>query len=422
MNRRRFLAATGAGAVMTTVAGCAGRGGDDDVFRIGHIGPTTQPMGIGSEQSAEIAVDQIDEILDQEVELLTGDTEAEVDHAEAVIETMIVEDNIDLLVGTFVTEVTQGIMDFVAERDVPFIITGSADTETVVDYHGEDYETYKNIFRTGPINSSLQAESVVEYAEFLADEHGWTSFGLLRDDAAWTVPFGDEIPGLFEETDLSLDYETAADIETDDFTSYYDSFESEGVDVVLRIAAHANGANLVSTWQGEYNFAMEGIHVTSMSPEFWDQTNGACLYESTGQAGAGGVTEMSDGDETMSFVEAYQEEYGDEEPSMPMYMGFNTYDAINFYKEAVEDAGTADYDDDLDDIVDAMLSLTYDGTAGEISLYGEDDEYPHDVQEVRDEDDRIVNFPITQWQEGGEVECVFPETYATADHQAPDWM
>lgn len=432
VGRRTFIGAAGAGALTTTLAGClggVGGGGDDGVFKIGHLAPTEMQMGRGAERSAEIAVAEVNEnggIGDQDVELLSEDTGGEVSEAERVTENLIGSEQVDLLVGTFVSEVTQGIMDYVAERNVPFLITGSADPATITERHGQDYEKYKNIVRTGPINSDFQAEGMASYAKYLNDLHGFENFAILADDAAWTGSFRDILPDQIEEHDgLSVVYEDRMPLGEDNFNPYLDEADEAGTDAVLRFIAHGGAATFTSTWaQNEYPFAVEGISVPGMSPEWLATTEGAAMYETTSQSGAGGVTELTD--QTIPFVDAYEEEYGGEEPpSKPMYMGFNSYDAIHFYAEAAENAGTIDYDSDLDSIVDAMLDLEFTGAAGEISLYGKDSDYPNDLKETRDEDGVISNFPVTQWQpdgDGGVVECVYPETFATEDHIVPEWI
>ncbi|SER68448.1 ABC transporter substrate-binding protein [Natrinema salaciae] len=432
VGRRTFLGAAGAGAVTTTLAGCLGgvdSGGDDGVFKIGHLGPTELQMGRGAERSAELAVAELNEnggIQGQDVELLSEDTGGQVSEAERVTENLVGSDQVDLLVGTFVSEVTQGIMDYVAERNVPFVITGSADPATITERHGQDYEKYKNIVRTGPINSDLQAEGMANYASYLNDLHGFENFSILADDAAWTGSFREILPDAIEENgDLSVVYEDRMPLGEDNFNPYMDEAAANDTDAVLRFIAHGGAATFSSTWaQNEYPFAVEGISVPGMSPEFLAATEGAAMYETTSQSGAGGVSELTE--QTMPFVEAYDEEYGGEEPpSKPMYMGFNSYDGILFYANAVEEADTIDYNSDLDSIVDAMLGLEFTGAAGKISLYGKDSEYPNDLKETRDDDGIISNFPVTQWQpdgDGGVVECVYPETYATADHIVPEWI
>jgi branched-chain amino acid transport system substrate-binding protein len=433
VGRRTFLGAASAGALTTTLAGCMGGvgGGGDDVFKIGHLGPTESQMGRGAERSAELAVAELNEnggVQGQDVELLSKDTGAQVSEAERVTENLIGSDNVDLLVGTFVSEVTQGIMDYVAERNVPFVITGSADPATITERHGQDYERYKNIVRTGPINSDLQAEGMGNYANYLNDLHGFENFAILADDAAWTGSFRDILPAAIEENDdLSVVYEDRMPLGEDNFNPYMDEAAANDTDAVLRFIAHGGAATFSSTWAtNEYPFAVEGISVPGMSPEFLAATEGAAMYETTSQSGAGGVSPLTD--KTMPFVNSYEEEYtgeGQDPPSKPMYMGFNSYDGIHFYANAVENAGTIDYNNELDSIVDAMLNLEFTGAAGEISLYGPDSEYPNDLQETRDDDGIISNFPVTQFQpdgDGGVVECVYPESFETAEHIVPEWL
>lgn len=432
VGRRTFLGAAGAGAVTTALAGCLGGvdsgGGDDGTLTIGHLAPTGMAMGVGSERSAKIAVNELKEgegILDQEIDLITENTELSTSTTTPIVEEMINRDNVDLIVGTFNSEITQGIMDTVAESDVPFIITGSADVNTITDYHGEDYEKYKNIFRTGPINSHYQAEAMAGYAEHLSDRHGWTDFALLPEEAAWTTIFRDRLPGLLEDRGLNVVYDEVPSVQTSNFTPFLDDIESEGADAVIRFFAAGGRGQLLGDWAGEYPFAVEGVHVASMSPEFWDQSEGGCVFETTSQSGGGGVTELTGN--TMDFVEMYEAEFtggGQEPPSKPMYMGFNTYDAIHFYAKAAEEAGTVDYAEDLDDIVDAMLSIEHNGAAANISLAGEDADYPNDVETTETESGE-VNYPMTQWQptdDGGKQEVVYPVQDRSAKHMKPSWM
>jgi branched-chain amino acid transport system substrate-binding protein len=79
IGRRQFLGAVGGGAAVS-VAGClGGEEVDEDVVTIGHLAPLELDMGIGSERSAEIAVDEINDdggIMDTEVELVSVNTDA----------------------------------------------------------------------------------------------------------------------------------------------------------------------------------------------------------------------------------------------------------------------------------------------------------------------------------------------------------
>ncbi|QLK25862.1 ABC transporter substrate-binding protein [Natrinema zhouii] len=426
VGRRTFLGAAGAGAVTTTLAGCIGGGGSDGIT-IGHLAPMTNTQGIGSDRSGKLAAEEINDddggIMDEEVEVVTENTRGDPSTAQDGASRLINQENVDMIVGTFSSEVSLNIMDMISENDVPYIVTGSASPAIIENSIGSDYEANKNIFRSGPINSNFQAEAMGGYADYLNDRHGWDTFAYLGDDAAWTDPFTENLPGELESRGYDVVHEAELSTEIDDFSTVMSTLDDEDPDAVFRFFAHIIGTDMLGSWhQSQADFGIEGIHVASMTPDFYELSEGAATYETTSQSGAAGTTDITE--KTLDFVDNYQSytEDDDDAPELPMYMGFNTYDAIYLYKEAVEEAGTADYESDLDAIVDAMLGMDYTGTAGQISFYGEGDEYPHDVVEERNDDGVITNFPITQWRPEGGLECVYPEQYRTADHIAPDWM
>ncbi|WP_246999118.1 ABC transporter substrate-binding protein [Halosolutus gelatinilyticus] len=425
IGRRTFLGVAGTGAVGATLAGCLG-GEDDGAITIGHLAPLENTQGLGSDRSAQLAVEQINDdggIRDETVELVSADTRADPSTAQDEASRLLNQENVDVLIGTFSSEVSLGITDMIAENGVPYIVTGSASPQIIENSVGSDYDAYKNIFRSGPINSFFQAEAMGGYADYLSDLHGWNTFAYLADDAAWTDPFTNNLPGELEDRGYEVVYEDELSTEIDDFTPVMNTLDEEDPDAVFRFFAHIIGAEMLGEWhQRELDFGVEGIHVASMTPDFYELSEGAATYETTSQSGAAGTTDITE--KTLDFVDEYRAFVEDDEdaPDLPMYMGFNTYDAIYAYREAVEEAGTTDYEGDLDAIVDAMLGLEFTGTAGIVSFYGEGETYPHDVQEERDGEGVITNFPITQWLPEGGLECVYPEQHRTADHTAPHWM
>lgn len=458
IDRRTFLGATGATASATLIAGCGseadgdedggdggaegtatggattageetGSGSGPDSIKIAHLAPMENPLGIGSARSAGMAVERINAdggIADAEVELLTEDTRGQPSEAQTVVEGLIRDEEVDAFVGTFVSEVTQAVMDLIAEFGVPFIVTGSAAPSTITEFHGQDYERYRNTFRNGPVNTHFQAEAMSQYADYLSDRHGWNSFAFAADDAAWTEPYSERLVPALEEKGYEVPLAERLSTSTEQFQSTMDSIDDSGADAVLRFFAHIQGGQMAGLWhQLEYPFGIEGIHVLSMLPAYYELTEGAATYETTSQSGAAGVAPITEN--TIPFTEAYMDQFADAEnpPSRPMYMGFNTYDAIHIYKEAVERGGTADYENDLDTIVDAMLQTDHTGVAGTVQFHGPDSDYPHDVRPERNQEGTITNYPVTQWQQAdgeGTVECVYPETHRTADHQQPHWM
>jgi len=417
--RRNFLKAAGAGAVAVGLAGCADDDVDESVFKIGHLAPLELDMGIGSEWSAEIAVDEINEaggIMDTEVELVHADTAATPSEGVRQAEELVESENVDLLLGTHASEVALAIIDFVAETRIPFLSTGTAAPEVSTENMGSDYERYEMVFRPGPINSSYQVRDFGRYAEYLNDEHGWTSFAQLAENAAWTQFFTDNLPDELEQRDFEVPYNERISSETDDFSPILNEIEDVEADVVFKQFSLLPGTGMLSAWRdNEYPFAQEGVSVPSMSPQYWDDTNGGCEFECTAESGGAGAAEITD--RTLPFTDEYVSRHGDDRPSLPMYMGYCTYDGIHLYKEAIEAAGTFDYVNDLNSIVEELQGMEFEGAAGPIRFGEEGSEFPNDV--VGGEGEQP--FPITQWIDG-EKESVFPRDIASADHQAAPWI
>jgi branched-chain amino acid transport system substrate-binding protein len=430
VGRRRFLKATGAGATGTALAGCldgnGGGEGSSEGLKVGHLAPMSLPLGTGSIRCAEMAASAIndgDGVNGGDVEIVEGDTQTSPSEAQSVVERLINQEDVDVLVGVFASEVALSIVDMTAENDVPLLVTGSASPRITRDNAGQNYDKYENIFRPGPINSDLQAEAVAGYCGYLKEHHGWDQLAFLRDNAAWTSPFEQLLPGFLDERDIEIVYESALSTDSPDLSSVMDDVANTEADYILRFFAHIDGSPMLGAWhEGQYDFGIEGIHVTGMFPGYYQLSQGVALYETTAQTGAAGVTDITD--KTVDFVESYQEQYGDaEDPpnQAPMYMGFTTYDAINIVSQVANDNGESPRGN-IDNFVDAMLDVNHTGVAGQIEFYGQDSDYPHDLKEVRGDDGNVENYPVTQWQEGGSLECVYPETYRTADHVMPEWM
>ncbi|WP_336326091.1 ABC transporter substrate-binding protein [Halovenus sp. HT40] len=451
--RRRVIQTIGAGTAATALAGCGDLLGVEEEgagqLTIGHIGPEASPLGVGSLRAANMAIDKVNNdggVMDEDVELVTGDTAVSSTEAEIVVEELIQQENADVIVGAFQSEVGRAVIDLTSEFEVPFVSSGPAAPDLTAGFVGDDYDTYKHYFRVGPINSALQAEAMGDYMTYLSDRHGWNSLAFYRDQAAWTEVFGRDIPGIVEERGLTIEASDAITIQEPDLSPIITAAEENDVDFVLRFFAHigASPQQIYPEWRDNLEFGLEGIHVPGMHPEYDIATQGTNIYETTSQSGAGGAAPITEF--TQPFVEDYVSEYAADQFSAgtpdgsPMYMGYGTYDAILLLQDVLNEVGTTTPKDSLDDYVDEMLSTEsgrVDSISGGISFYGADEEYPHDLRAERDSDGKVTNFPVTQFQpydggnvatvdygseRPGQVECVFPESFRTAEHQQPDWM
>ncbi|WP_226482750.1 ABC transporter substrate-binding protein [Natrinema amylolyticum] len=432
-DRRTVLRTIGAGAAATSVAGCLGGGGSGDTIKIGHIMAVETDNGLGSERSAQLAVDQLNEnggILDQDVELVTADSAGQPSEAHSAVTEMISRENIQMLVGTIVSEVALSLVDLASENDLPFMITGAASPRIFAENHAQNYDQYKSIFRPGPVNSIKQAEYLAEYGQFLSEEHGWDTMAVVSEDAAWTQDITDITAGLLEDNGIDVSVNERVALDTNDWTPILDQVESSGAQAMIGALSHIPITGMTASWsRNEYPFSVDGVMIAAQSPQFWSDTDGTAEYLSTATAAADGFADITP--KTSEVMDAYQAEY-DSRPTTPTFVGFITHDAINLYAEAVERAGTANHQEDIDAIVEELQATDFQGSFGQIQFQGEDDEYPNDVYPGESAGDEYAPFTVTQWQtaeEGdgiggtdGTKRCVWPETYQNGDHQPPSWM
>ncbi|WP_425600938.1 ABC transporter substrate-binding protein [Haloterrigena alkaliphila] len=431
-SRRTVLKTIGAGTAVASVAGCLG-GGNSDAIRIGHIMPVETDNGLGSERSAQLAVDQLNEdggILDQDVELVTADSAAQPSEAHSAVTEMINRENINMLVGTVVSEVALQLVDLTAENNLPFLITGAASPRIFADNHQQNYDQYKSVFRPGPVNSIKQAEYLAQYGEFLAEEHGWDTMAVVSEDAAWTQDITDITASRLQENGIEVSVNERVSLDTNDWAPILDDVEASGAQTMIGALSHIPITGMTAAWsRNEYPFSLDGVMIAAQSPQFWSDTDGTAEYLATATAAADGFADITP--KTSEVMDAYQSEY-DSRPTTPTFVGFITHDAINLYAEAVERAGTANHREDIDSIVEELQATDFEGSYGQIQFQGEDDEYPNDVYPGESPGDEFAPFTVTQWQEAeggngigdtnGTKFCVWPEEYANGDHQAPSWM
>ena len=135
--RRDFLAATGASVGAFGLAGCVGNlggpgsggGGGEGPIKVGHLAPVQLDMGKGSMRSARLAVEEINSnggIMDRDVELVEGDTQASPSQASNLVNEMVNQNDVRMISGTFASEVMLGIINRVGNANVRFLDTGSA--------------------------------------------------------------------------------------------------------------------------------------------------------------------------------------------------------------------------------------------------------------------------------------------------------
>lgn len=443
-NRRTFLKATGGAALATTVAGClslgggggsgsgsgggngsGGGGGNNSAsggsaniegpITIGALAPNPEndPIGGSIINAAELAVQELNNnggIGGAQVELVTGNTEADPATGQQRYRELVLNRNADVTTGIFTSEVLLNIMDDIAQQGTLHLTSGAATTE-VSRMIAENYEQYKYHFRAGPLNDLDLGRNLIDFGRANFQSMGWDSTYAMVEDYAWTEP----ISQLFDQRLGDVGVEVAGNQRyasgTTDFAPLFDSVQSSGASGMFTAMAHTGTEAIVQWAQQQRPFGFAGIHVPMQLPSYYQSVNGACLYGVT-QTSATPQSEITE--KTQPFIKAYNRKFD----GYPVYTGYITYDAIKLYAQMVEQTGTTN----ADELVSALEQASFTATTGTLEFYGRDNEHPHDP--VYGEN---AIYPVfLQWQEddngNGVQEVVWPEQYKTADYQQPAWI
>lgn len=432
--RRNVIKALGAGATATALAGCGGiLGGDDDddedfgdTLRIGALGPEpeTDPVGASIMIGAEIAAEELNEdggVLGADVEIHRGDTEGTASGARDVYSELVLEEDVDVTVGNFVSEALLAIVDDIADEEIMHLTAGVG-TPEITQRVAEDYDRYKYLFRIGPFNSYFLGKSVVDFAAaHYEDDLGWDRTALLYEQAAWTTEVVEVLEDQLDDHGFDVVDTRGYALETESFAPIYDDIQGQDIDGATTIIAHT-GETAMGQWANQQRpFGFGGIVVPAQFP-FMGELMGPginSIWTQTTAAPGVSITEK-----TVPFTESFVEAHPEGLP--PVYTAYLAYDAVHVFAEYAEHVGSANEDDIIAAMESNELSVTT-STSEELAFYGRDEEtefgaFPHDL--VYDTDDWMEgrSAPIwLQWQDQQPL-TIQPEAHAVAPYQPPEWV
>lgn len=433
-SRRKVIQALGASAAVPALAGCGGLlgGGDTededfgDTLRIGALGPPpeSEPTGASIMIGAEIAAAELNEdggVLGADVEIVRGNTEGTAEGARDVYSELVLDEDVDLTIGNFISEALLAIVDDIADEQLLHLVTGSG-TPQVTQNVADDYDRYKYLFRIGPFNSYFLGKSLVDFAaEFYEDELGWQRTAILVENAAWTTEVVEVLNNQLDDHGFDVVDTKSYAIETESFAPIFDDIQGQDIDGATTVMAHTGGL-AASQWASQQRpFGFGGIHVPAQFP-FMDALMGSAINnvwtQTTATAGVS-ITEK-----TAPFTQSFMEAHPEGQP--PVYTGYIAYDAVHLLADYAEHVGSANTDDLIAAMESNELSLTT-TTTNEFEFYGPDDEtefgqFPHDIVYSKEDWLSGDSAPVwLQWQDG-EQKIIEPDAHSNADYQSPAWM
>jgi branched-chain amino acid transport system substrate-binding protein len=383
-------------AVMAIGAGC---GGDDDggdgggPMKIGISLPLTgefsQP-GKAAQQGYEVWRDTVNEeggLLDRQVELVIRDDASEQNTVVADYNSLISQENVDLLLGTF-SSLLNLPASAVAERNRMLYVEPA----------GGAPEIFERNFQYGPFftqqaTADKQGDLFVEWVLGLPpNERPKTAAYPVLDDP-FTVPVIDSIKAKFEAAGIETVYEDTYPASTSNFDSIANSIKSANPDLVANGAQFDDGIGFRRSLT-KVGFEPKILFQTN-APSFGTQySDGVGVQNTEGTFFAISHTPDADTPGNQEFVQKFAATFNGEEPAED---AADAYASGQVLQAAVDGVGSID---DQLALADWLRDNTVETILG--PLQWEDTGAP------------IGEFLIGQWQ-NGRAEIVLPPDAATSD-------
>ena len=358
MKRSKWFALVAMLMALTLVAaacgddgdGGTGTGGDNGggekvpvtVYFQGALTGPYNYLVIPAFQGAQLAFDELnaDENFPAEITLKEGDTQGSADQAPPVVEEIASDTETVAVVGPAFSGESAVSGDTYNDSGIPFL-TPSA---TGVALQEEDWDYWYRCIGNDGAQGALAGQ-------FLAREVGAKKLFVANDKSEYGQPLSETVAETAEGEGVEVVDIQGVEAGAANYNSLISAIEASGADSFFFGGYDADFANIVS----QANEA--GLDIEMMSG---DGSLSSTFIENAGDA-AEGVYLSAPTDLGGDFIDTYNEEYGGEASSVPVYAG-EGYDAAMLIGEgirtAIEDEGASAPEEIREGIKTYVDSLT----------------------------------------------------------------
>ncbi len=435
-NRREFLKSTGLGLGALTLGPVMGWAQSNPPIKVGVLVPLLLPVGTSATRGAFLATSEINEaggVLGRpiRVEGLIRDDGLDPRIAPQNFESLVVQDQVLVVVGGFLDETTIPIVDSVLPRlKTPFLNTGTAGPETT-DRVRNDYDNFKYYFRL-MLDTDILTEDTTNAAQgVLGGELGIKRVAILAEDGGFGRDFQSFLEAKLPEVGFTSPEGNSSRFPQTgsfDYSGILNQAKSDDVGAFIVAIIRNSGVGFVNQWYNQGSrIPVLGINVSGQAFEYFANTAGQCVSHVYADAatGATAVTEK-----TLPFFNAYTARYTTA-PAQPLFTGYTTYDSIYILKEAIERIGEAPpspsdesaYSAYKDALVTALEETDSIGTVGRIRFQGKNDERPHNPITTDEQGNIYVVPKWVQWQKDSSGQptrnVVWPGAFKNSEFVSP---
>lgn len=209
--RHRFAAAAAIVIAAVGLSACGAAVQRDDTIRIGAVLDITGPgasLGGPEQKALEMLVNELNAkggINGQQVELFVEDNQSREDVAARVTNSLISQQQVDLIIGASRTGPSLAMRPIVEEAETPMI--SLAANHAIID--GSEW-----VFKTAQ-DDRIILERMVDYAI----SQGWTRLGLVKDSSAYGEGIGETLQELGAERGIQVIVEERFEPNATEFTA-----------------------------------------------------------------------------------------------------------------------------------------------------------------------------------------------------------
>jgi len=313
-------------------------------WKIGVLGPYQTENGMWVQQAVQMAADEINAdggILGRKIELVFQDTEGSTQKMQTAIIKLTTKDKVDFIIGGVGSGPVLANLDIMARQKIIWLGTGAASPD-VTKKVAENYSKYKYYFRVGTLDSIAQGKSVGDFiANYLVPKYNVKKAAIISVDLVYAKEIAETAAEIAKQAGVEIVYTDYFPAGTADFSASFKKATEAGAQVIIDAIVTADGIQFTKQWYDlKVNAALVGAIAAALKPEFKDQTNGKCVYETSAYPNGGPAPLTT---KTLDFFEKHENLYG----VAPGFISFPAYNTLYVLKEALENAKNPDNDEDV---------------------------------------------------------------------------
>lgn len=372
--------------------------------------PTAMQLQVGrdTQDAIKMAIDDLNAkggVLGRKLEMVVADETENPETGISAIKKLTADDKVDVLIGGYTSGVTLAQEPHISAAKTIYLGVGSA-SPAITAKVKQDYDSYKYIFRVGPLNSAIQAGQLTDFiSNFVKGELGISKVAIVGENAKWVQ---DLVPLLKKgATAAGADVRLTEmfDAQTTDFSPLFAKVKESGAGYMVVILSHASSDVFAKQWyDARFPMPYGGIDVKSMDGDFCQRIGG----KSVGEMAVNFATRAPLTPKTIPFWD----EFVKRTKRQPVYTAFGANDAVYIYAQAVERAKTTE----AGAVIKELEKTNYVGIPG-ITQFDE----MHDVKPGT----ATYKGPaliFAQWRDKCDREVVFPKSMRTAEFVYPSWI